>query len=97
MNAAERIWTRNWSFYDGAHVVTYPMNFTPSQLLAQVRSTYKQFYAMPWVGGYLVSRYVLKRWERINKKYLCHLAAIKTPARVKALAQESSSGQRMSG
>ncbi|RKY29247.1 MAG: hypothetical protein DRP79_00910 [Planctomycetota bacterium] len=78
----KRIWTRNWSLYDGSHVVTYPKNFTPIQLLDQVRWIWKQFYSMPWLTGYSVFRYFLWKWERINKKYLLYLPTVKTPKRL---------------
>ena len=97
MDAAGRIWTRNWSYYDGSHVVTYPKNFTPAELLSQVRGAWKQFYALPWVAGYAASRYLLKRWERINKKYLCHLPAVKKPERVRETVLESVGDRRMLG
>ena len=79
-----RIWTRNWSLFDGGHVVTYPKNFTPIQLLEQVRWTWKQFYALPWLAGYSVFRYFLWRWERINRKYLLHLPSVKPPEELRA-------------
>jgi radical SAM superfamily enzyme YgiQ (UPF0313 family) len=97
MNVSRRIWTKNWSLYDGSHVVTYPKNFTPVQLIEQTKWAYKQFYAMPWVAGYLVSRLFLKRWERVNKKYMCHLPTVKPPQGIWQLAAQEEMAGKMLG
>jgi radical SAM superfamily enzyme YgiQ (UPF0313 family) len=97
MEAEGRIWSNNWSYYDGTHVVTYPKNFSPMQLLDHTRWTFKQFYAMPWVGGYAVSRFLIKRWERINRKYLLHLPTVKVPEQMARGMARTDDERKMSG
>lgn len=40
-----RIFTNNWDYYDGAHVVFYPKNMTPYELQEGIISAYQNFYS----------------------------------------------------
>jgi radical SAM superfamily enzyme YgiQ (UPF0313 family) len=40
-----RIFSNNWDYYDGAHVVFYPKNMTPYELQEGVISAYDNFYS----------------------------------------------------
>ncbi|MGF3584175.1 MAG: B12-binding domain-containing radical SAM protein [Thermoplasmatota archaeon] len=41
----KRIFTDNWDYYDGAHVVFYPKNMTPYELQEGVISAYENYYS----------------------------------------------------
>jgi radical SAM superfamily enzyme YgiQ (UPF0313 family) len=42
-----RIFSRDWSAYDGSHVVYRPKTFTPDQLLEGYCRTFKEAYTVP--------------------------------------------------
>ena len=73
-----RIFTRNWSLYDGHHVVFWPKNMTPSELQDIILKSHQRFYRAGrmlsinpkfpiyrkhQVQGYLISR----AWEHVRE------------------------------
>ena len=86
--AEGRIITRNWSLYDGHHVVHWPKQMTPYELEMVLLDAHKRFYKVrrmidPWpkapmyhkhqLQGYLMSHV----WEHVreNRDYLRELKA----------------------
>ena len=78
LEAEGRIFTRNWSLYDGHHVVFWPKNMTPFELQDAVLKAHKRFYRARrmlaikskfpiyrkhQVQGYLISR----AWEHVRE------------------------------
>jgi anaerobic magnesium-protoporphyrin IX monomethyl ester cyclase len=86
LEAEGRILTRNWTLYDGFHVVFWPKQMTPYELQEEMMKANKRFYA-PWrispirpaapvyrkhrLQGYLISR----AWEHVreNRDFLSEL------------------------
>jgi radical SAM superfamily enzyme YgiQ (UPF0313 family) len=76
-----RIFTRNWSLYDGHHAVFWPMNMSPLELQQASMQAHRRFYSLQRVPampkyrgmGFLISR----GWERVpdNMAYLRELRA----------------------
>jgi radical SAM superfamily enzyme YgiQ (UPF0313 family) len=86
LEAEGRIFTKNWSLYDGHHVVHWPKNMTPYELQMAVMHAHKRFftarrlltikprapmYRKHQVEGYLMSH----AWEHVreNRDYLREL------------------------
>lgn len=79
--AAGRIFTRNWSLYDGHHVVFWPKNMDPLELQeAAIRSHHRFYRLRRWpaspryrMWGFLISH----GWERVpdNMAYVRELRA----------------------
>ncbi len=84
--AEGRIFTKNWSLYDGHHVVFWPKQMTPYELQEAILQAHKRFYSAKrlfelkpkapryrkhQVQGYLMSR----AWEHVreNREYLKEL------------------------
>jgi radical SAM superfamily enzyme YgiQ (UPF0313 family) len=84
--AEGRIFTKNWSLYDGHHVVFWPKQMTPYELQDSVLQAHKRFYRLSRVfdpkpdapryrkhqlEGYLISR----AWEHVkeNREFLKEL------------------------
>lgn len=84
--AEGRIFTKNWSLYDGHHVVFWPKQMTPYELQEAVLQAHKRFYSLKRVfdvtpdsprywkhqlEGYLISR----AWEHVreNRDFLKEL------------------------
>lgn len=55
MNREGRILTRDWSLYDGEHVVIRPKNMTPEELDEGMRKARKRFYSLPSVWKRLIA------------------------------------------
>ena len=70
LEAEGRIFTKDWSLYDGTHVVFRPKNMKAAELQRQFVWAWKKFYSLARVKGFLASRYLLSKWERINRKFL---------------------------
>jgi len=64
-----RIFTKNWSWYDGTHVVFHPKKISLLDLQEKFLWTWKKFYSMRRWKLYLFSRYLLSKWERCNKQF----------------------------
>jgi anaerobic magnesium-protoporphyrin IX monomethyl ester cyclase len=86
LEAEGRIFTRNWSLYDGFHAVFWPKRMTPYELQEAVMEAHKRFYKVrrivnPWpkspryrkhqVQGYLLAH----AWEHIgeNREFMREL------------------------
>lgn len=78
MEAEGRILTKNWSLYDGAHVVFQPRQMTPLQLHQETIRANKRFYAARRIPANLlqsgvrsaefraVGYWLARQWERDN-------------------------------
>ena len=88
MEAEGRIFERDWSLYDGQHVVFTPQQLTPRDLQADVLRGYARFYSLHRLLGNVVRlRFLdvrdsawcfwfvrLWRWVAFNRAYLKRLA-----------------------
>lgn len=70
LEAEGRIFTKDWSLYDGTHVVFRPKNMKAVELQRLFLWAWKKFYSLARLKGFLASRYLLNKWERINRKFL---------------------------
>jgi len=68
-----RIFSKDWSLYDGTHVVFYPSHFTVLELHEKAYWAWKKFYRFKRSLRWLVSRYMLHGWMQNNKEYLAEL------------------------
>ena len=83
-----RIFTNNWNYYDGAHVVFYPKNMTPYELQEGVISAYQSFYSNSKIlshlrkgeifygFGTLYVKFLFKKIIRQNQDYLDYLMKV---------------------
>jgi len=83
-----RIFTNNWDYYDGAHVVFHPKNMTPYELQEGIISAYKNFYSNAKIlhhirrGEFfygfetLYVKFLFKKIIRQNEDYLDYLSGI---------------------
>jgi radical SAM superfamily enzyme YgiQ (UPF0313 family) len=68
-----RILTRDWSQYDGTHVVFRPKKFSPLELQRKVLDLWGKFYSFGHVKKFLVYQYFLLKWKFANKKFMSWL------------------------
>ncbi|MBI4831335.1 MAG: B12-binding domain-containing radical SAM protein [Candidatus Lindowbacteria bacterium] len=81
----KKIFTFNWKFYDGHHVVFKPKNMVPIELQKEAVRAMKKFFSRAqmlkgffrgdWHGA-IVKGYgnrLIRQWERFNKDYYYHL------------------------
>ncbi len=81
LDAEDRIFTKDWSVYDGHHVVFEPKNMTPYTLQKETFKATKRFYTL-WQCMKLVFRFnflaaffryygnrQIKRWEAANRDF----------------------------
>lgn len=83
-----RIFSNNWDYYDGAHVVFYPKNMKPHELQEGIISAYDNFYSKSKVFnhlkkaeffysfGTLYVRHLFKKMIKENQDYLDYLEGI---------------------
>ncbi len=83
-----QIFTNNWDYYDGAHVVITPKNMTPYELQDGVISAYNDFYSRSKVISHIAKgeffycfqilyvRHLFKKIIRENRDYLDYLDKI---------------------
>lgn len=88
MEDGNRIFTNNWDYYDGAHVVIYPKNMTPYELQEGVISAFDDFYSTSKAIHHILAgevfygfetlyfRYLIRKIVRENKDYLSYLDSI---------------------
>ncbi len=75
-----RLFTRNWSLYDGHHVVFWPKHMSPEELQAATLEAHRRFYSPARIPHNLKHRlegFVISRgWERVpqNMAYLKELS-----------------------
>ena len=77
-----RIFSRDWSLYDGHHVVYSPLQMTPMELQIETFKAMKRFYSLRQSLIYLITfrflklmyrfygRSLLNRWEAANRGFL---------------------------
>lgn len=46
LSAQHRLLHRDWSYYDGMHVVFQPLRMTPAELMAETVAAYRRFYSI---------------------------------------------------
>jgi len=79
LDSENRIFTKNWSLYDGSHVVFKPKKMLPMELQEKFFWAWKKFYSLrlsPWGRGLLhfaICRYIFNRWHKVNKGVLAEL------------------------
>ncbi len=83
-----RIFSNNWDFYDGTHVVFYPQNMTPYELQEGVISAYENFYSKSKSINHLLKaeffygfstlyvRHLFKKIIKENQEFLDYLEGI---------------------
>ncbi len=86
-----RIFTNNWDYYDGAHVVFYPKTMSPYELQQGIISAYENFYSTTKIFHHmskgelfygfecLYVKFLFKKIIRQNEEYLEYLSTIKNP------------------
>ncbi len=96
MEKEGRLLTRNWSFYDGHHVVFRPKQMSPQELQAETIKAFKKFYSLKNVARNLpitgwsslifrcTGNYLVKRWEKQSGWYRDFLETLLEPGKVKA-------------
>lgn len=85
-----RIFSNNWDYYDGAHVVFQPKNMTPLELQEGIISAYQNYYSTSKVLHHfrnieffygletLYVKHLFKKIIRQNGDYLDYLSEIRT-------------------
>jgi len=73
----ERLFSRNWSLYDGSHVVFLPAKMTPRKLQSLWLEAYRKFYTPSSPLNYLLCRYLLRKWRSKTKAYTDWLRALR--------------------
>jgi len=77
LEAEGRIFTKDWSLYDGTHVVFKPKKMRPLELQNLYIWAWKSFYSLGRnIKTYIASRYLLNRWKRLNGKFLGYLKSL---------------------
>ena len=78
----DRIFTKDWSLYDGHHVVFEPKKMTPFELQTRTFKAMKKFYSQWKSLGYLITfrflkmlyhfyaRQLISQWESANRDFL---------------------------
>jgi len=64
-----RIFTKNWSLYDGTHVVFVPKKMSFLQLQEKFIWAWKKFYSIGKFEKYLIRQYIMRKWEKCNKQF----------------------------
>lgn len=75
----KRIFTKDWSLYDGAHIVFQTIKMTPWDLQKHVLKAWGKFYNLtnPWGPlAFVYSRYLMSRWKRFNQDFLKMLKVV---------------------
>jgi radical SAM superfamily enzyme YgiQ (UPF0313 family) len=74
LDSEGRIFTKNWSLYDGTHVVFKPRKLHPLELQEKFFWAWKKFYTL-WKKPHTfpACRYIINRWHKTNKKALADL------------------------
>lgn len=80
LHAQERIFTRDWSLYDGQHIVFYPNLLSAKELQLNVIKAYSKFYSL-YRSFFLLFKlclrnamfrftgyFIMKEWNRRNRK-----------------------------
>jgi len=70
LSSQGRIFTRDWSLYDGTHVVFEPKKIGAFELQNKVLRAWKRFYNIGRFKWFFISRYLIRSWEKANKEFL---------------------------
>ena len=70
LSSQGRIFTKDWSLYDGTHVVFEPKKLSAFELQNKVLRAWKKFYTVGRFKLFLMSRYLIRSWKKANKKFL---------------------------
>ena len=93
LEAQGRIFSKDWSLYDGHHVVHEPARMTPFELQTETFKAMKRFYSLRKSLIYLITfrflkliyrfygRSLITKWEAANKEFLKTLEAVWKRAR----------------
>lgn len=74
MSSENRIFTKNWSLYDGTHVVFNPMKMNALELQYKYLWAWRKFYSLRKKPlRFPISRNILSRWRKANKGTLADL------------------------
>jgi len=76
LSSQGRIFTKDWSLYDGTHVVFEPKKLSAFELQNKVLRAWKKFYTISKFKWFLLSRYLIRSWKKANKKFLRQFAQI---------------------
>jgi radical SAM superfamily enzyme YgiQ (UPF0313 family) len=74
LDSEDRIFTKDWSLYDGTHVVFKPKRLHPLELQERFFWAWKKFYTL-WRKPHLYAacRYIINRWNKVNEKRVADL------------------------
>lgn len=74
LDSEGRIFTKDWSLYDGTHVVFKPKKLHPIELQEKFFWAYKKYYSL-WKNPlyFAVCRYIFNKWHKVNKHTLADL------------------------
>ena len=74
LDSEGRIFTKDWSLYDGTHVVFKPKKLSPLELQEKFFWVYKKFYSLTNNPVYFAAcRYIVNKWHKVNKERLIEL------------------------
>jgi len=74
MESEKRIFTKNWSLYDGTHVVFKPKKMSPLELQSRYLWAWKKFYSLRRKPlRYPVCRSIIGKWRKSNKGTMADL------------------------
>ena len=65
-----RIFSNNWDYYDGIHVLFYPKNMTPLKLQEGIIDAYQTFYSSSKIINHLGHYEIFYGLETLYVKYL---------------------------
>jgi len=70
LSSQGRILSKDWSLYDGTHVVFEPKRLSALELQNKVLRAWKKFYTIGRFKWFLISRYLIRSWKKANKEFL---------------------------
>ncbi|MEE8448793.1 MAG: radical SAM protein [Thermodesulfobacteriota bacterium] len=81
LDSQKRIFTKDWSLYDGLHVVFHTLKMSPLELQKNVLRAFTKFYGFTNAWGplaYLYVRYLLSKWKRFNGDFIESLSSLES-------------------
>jgi radical SAM superfamily enzyme YgiQ (UPF0313 family) len=74
LESENRIFTKDWSLYDGTHVVFKPQKMHPLELQEKFFWAWKKFYSLRKRPlQFAICRYIVSKWQKVNKNALADL------------------------
>jgi len=70
LDSQGRIFSKDWSKYDGTHVVFEPRLMTALQLQEKALWAWRKFYSISKVRDFFVLKILMKEWYKINKGFM---------------------------